>query len=711
MKLMQDTTQKLINSYTYDAMSRIATVSDGTNTAEYSRLPGTSLLNNVTVKQGANTIVSTAKTYDAFNRLLSTASTAGGVTRTYTYEYNTKDQRTKLTLADGSYWEYTYDDKGQVTSGVKKDSTGKVIPGQSFGYTFDDIGNRLTATEGMPGMLYNYTANNVNQYTQRTVPGIVPVTGSAATDATVSVKDVDNGQVYRADRDGKYFSKAVPVNNTTAAKEANLEINAVKFDAVQDKDIVKTVSGKYYVAKTPQAFTYDTDGNMTSDGAWTYTYNAENRPVTVINADNTKKFEYKYDYAGRRIEEKYYTSTGTWTLAKHLKFIYQGFKKIAEYDGSDNLLKLYTWQPVGLDVPLWGKDGTNYYYYIADGNKNIRAMVDVSGNEVANYDYKPFGGIASKSGSYADTNMYRFSSEYYCPVLKSSDFGLRDYSFILGRWRTRDPIGEKGGYNLYGMVNNDPINDWDYYGQASAAKSKSKAELAKLVDTAIEKRKQVIKTVTQGGTYSYASSCYKKAGCKALVILIVLPDPAKILEPSFGHAGVGIRGSIKTGFQNDFWDYGPTNGNNSPGRPWWDKMGGSNDQSLTSITGDVKNDNGNIAHVSRRSDVFKISICICNADAEKVTKWWQNKYKNLGTWSVMGDQCTTTVRDSLNTSLNASINHNIKTKGVAGLFTKSPEQYLLALKNAHITHGCGSHRGKEVKFIHLNKGSYRNPYK
>ena len=56
MKLMQDTTQKLINSYTYDAMSRIATVSDGTNTAEYTRLPGTSLLNNVTVKQGVNTI-------------------------------------------------------------------------------------------------------------------------------------------------------------------------------------------------------------------------------------------------------------------------------------------------------------------------------------------------------------------------------------------------------------------------------------------------------------------------------------------------------------------------------------------------------------------------------------------------------------------------------------------------------------------------------
>ncbi len=464
MKLMENSTQKLINSYSYDAMSRIASVSDGTNTAEYTRLSGTNLLNSVVVKQGEATKLSTTKTYDAFNRLLSTSSVAGAATRTYTYEYNDKDQRTKLTLADGTYWEYTYDEKGQVTSGIKKDSAGNSIAGQSFNYTFDDIGNRKTATEGMTGMDSAYSSNNVNQYTQRTIPGAVPIAGSAATDATVRVKDADTGQVYHTTRSGKYFSKAVPVDNTSAAKEANLEIHAVKFDTTEDKDIVKTISGKYYVAKTPQSFTYDTDGNMTSDGEWTYTYNAENRPVTVINADNTKKFEYKYDYAGRRIEEKYYTSSGTWTLSKHLKFVYQGFKKIAEYDGNDNLLKLYTWQPVDLDVPLWVKDGSTYYFYIVDGNKNVRSMVDVSGNEVASYDYKPFGGIASQSGTYADTNMYRFSSEYYCPVLKSSDFGVRDYSFVLGRWRTRDPIGEADEPNLYLFVSNNPINKIDILG-------------------------------------------------------------------------------------------------------------------------------------------------------------------------------------------------------------------------------------------------------
>jgi hypothetical protein len=34
-----------------------------------------------------------------------------------------------------------------------------------------------------------------------------------------------------------------------------------------------------------------------------------------------------------------------------------------------------------------------------------------------------------------------------------------------GRFLNRDPIEEKGGANLYGMVGNDPVNKWDELGQ------------------------------------------------------------------------------------------------------------------------------------------------------------------------------------------------------------------------------------------------------
>ena len=35
----------------------------------------------------------------------------------------------------------------------------------------------------------------------------------------------------------------------------------------------------------------------------------------------------------------------------------------------------------------------------------------------------------------------------------------------IGRWANRDPIEEKGGFNLFGFVANDPVNHFDRLGQ------------------------------------------------------------------------------------------------------------------------------------------------------------------------------------------------------------------------------------------------------
>jgi RHS repeat-associated protein len=59
---------------------------------------------------------------------------------------------------------------------------------------------------------------------------------------------------------------------------------------------------------------------------------------------------------------------------------------------------------------------------------------------------------------------YRFSSEVF-----DSETGLSYYNYIyyspeLGRWLNKDSIAEHGGYNLYAMVGNDLINNWDMNG-------------------------------------------------------------------------------------------------------------------------------------------------------------------------------------------------------------------------------------------------------
>jgi RHS repeat-associated protein len=50
------------------------------------------------------------------------------------------------------------------------------------------------------------------------------------------------------------------------------------------------------------------------------------------------------------------------------------------------------------------------------------------------------------------------------PVMLIGYYGFRYYDPVTGRWPSRDPIGERGGLNLYGMVGNDAVNVWDALG-------------------------------------------------------------------------------------------------------------------------------------------------------------------------------------------------------------------------------------------------------
>jgi uncharacterized protein RhaS with RHS repeats len=43
-------------------------------------------------------------------------------------------------------------------------------------------------------------------------------------------------------------------------------------------------------------------------------------------------------------------------------------------------------------------------------------------------------------------------------------YGYRFYDPLTGRWPSRDPIGERGGLNLYGFIGNNGVGKWDYLG-------------------------------------------------------------------------------------------------------------------------------------------------------------------------------------------------------------------------------------------------------
>lgn len=63
-----------------------------------------------------------------------------------------------------------------------------------------------------------------------------------------------------------------------------------------------------------------------------------------------------------------------------------------------------------------------------------------------------------------------FTSPGFRPSCGLRYYGFRHYDPATGRWPSRDPIGERGGINLYGFVGNDGVNRSDYLGLEDSTK-------------------------------------------------------------------------------------------------------------------------------------------------------------------------------------------------------------------------------------------------
>ncbi|MBQ4481418.1 MAG: DUF2235 domain-containing protein [Victivallales bacterium] len=339
------------------------------------------------------------------------------------------------------------------------------------------IGNRVSAQEGSSANLLRYSANNLNQYISIFSPGIIPIRGRADADAKVAVTTTIGGvstTYFEGEdspltstlsplpclvrRDGQDFSLDIPVDNSSGAVTAAVQVDALKHDGTLDVDLHRRLSGDYAVpAATPEAPTYDLDGNMLSHDGWTYTWNAQDRLVSATKG--TTRLEFAYDYMGRRFEKKVYENN---VLTKHSLFVYDGFKQIAEYDAlnQNSLANTYLWQPVGLDVPLLRNGGE---FYASDANKNIVALIGVTGTFTDSYIYDPFGNCAHVGTS---ANPFRFSSEYCDEETELVYYNYRYYAPSIGRWIKRDPIGEKREKNLMQFCLNSVVSYYDRFGLA-----------------------------------------------------------------------------------------------------------------------------------------------------------------------------------------------------------------------------------------------------
>jgi hypothetical protein len=313
--------------YAYDAYGRFHSVTSSitsiTSTFTYSYLPNTDLISGMTSSSG----FLWTRAYESGRSLITSVENRYGETviSRYDYENDALGRRVSradsgLAFANPAFDAYSYNTRSEVTGaqryhGTDVSDTSTVYGGRQFGYAYDPIGNRTSASETIGGstLAKAYTANALNQYTAIANPGAVGLRGDATNTAVVTV----NGQAVQSDditSDTIPWHFALEADNSSGPDFPFAEIVAViNPPGTNTPDIVSTSSGHLYAPPQNETLTYDDDGNLTSDGRWQYTWNGENRLIKAeeqVSPTNRQPYsvEYAYDHQGRMVRKQISTN-------------------------------------------------------------------------------------------------------------------------------------------------------------------------------------------------------------------------------------------------------------------------------------------------------------------------------------------------------------------------------------------------------------------
>lgn len=216
--------------------------------------------------------------------------------------------------------------------------------------------------------------------------------------------------------------------------------------------------------------TFDEEGNqrsvMTESGIWSVAYDGNNLPVIWQSGETNLVM--RYDYRNRRrLVTKYISGE----IVEIRRFVYDDNHIVREEfsGGTAHYVNSYVWDPSrGVDaVPIACKTdySTNSVirYYLHDNNKNITAIVSMSGEIETAIDYEPFGRRLIR-GIGSSAIHFGFSSEYFESDLALVSFKYRFYDPRCGRWLSSDQSEPTEDLNAYAFVRNEPMAHYDRLG-------------------------------------------------------------------------------------------------------------------------------------------------------------------------------------------------------------------------------------------------------
>jgi RHS repeat-associated protein len=225
------------------------------------------------------------------------------------------------------------------------------------------------------------------------------------------------------------------------------------------------------------AYGYDNNGNQTSRGADTFSYNTENR-LTATNLAGTAG-SYAYNGDGLRTSRTIGATTTTfaWGNATGMPVVLR--------DSAGNRY-LY-----GRDLISVSDSANKKFYYHTDGLGSTTAITGSTGAVVKTYQYDAYGAVRTQTGT--QPNEFTFTGEQ----VDSSGLEYlraRYYDPNTGRFANRDPLPLM---QRYAYVGGNPVNLADPLGLCGVSLS-----LSNVGDCALSGAEKLAGVADYAGSYS-----------------------------------------------------------------------------------------------------------------------------------------------------------------------------------------------------------------
>jgi YD repeat-containing protein len=318
--------------------------------------------------------------HDSIGRLSSVVNNSDSANYLSSISYNAAGQTTGWTLGSNIAESFGYDsNRLQMTSQtVTQNGQTRMSLTYSYAATAGQMGGGSTA--GNAGQLMSVTGSigGATESAAYTYDNVGRLVTSNQTSNGVSAQ-----RRFVYDR----WGNRTEVWNATSGGSQIQSVSLEQSGGVPTNRITSVTEG------STLNYTYDAAGNVTNDGVHSFTYDAENR---VVSVDGGTTATYSYDHQNRRVK-KVVGSTTT-------HYVWEGGQVIAEHNGSTGaMLNEY----IFAGGRMIAREGSGRIFFLYDRLSARATITDGQGGIQGRQSHLPFGEELVATGT---TDKHRFTS-------------------------------------------------------------------------------------------------------------------------------------------------------------------------------------------------------------------------------------------------------------------------------------------------------------